>query len=325
MTVYLIRRLFQAAIVVLVISLLVFCGVFMIGDPIEILISPDATPEDFEIARRSLGLDKSLVEQYLTFLGNLTSGEFGKSFVTGIPAADLIFQRMPATVELAVFSVVLAISGGVGFGVWAGLKPDSLAGRSIMAGSILGFSLPNFWQGLLLIMLFAVFLGWFPAGGRGDTVPLFGIPVSFLTLDGLWHLILPAINLALFKMSLIIRLTRAGVREVLLQDYVKFARAKGLSTRRVIGVHVMKNIMIPVVTVSGLELGNVIAFAVVTETVFAWPGMGKLLIDSIELLDRPVIVAYLMIIVFIFIFINLVVDVLYSIIDPRVRLQDVQA
>jgi peptide/nickel transport system permease protein len=207
----------------------------------------------------------------------------------------------------------------------AGLKPDSWVGKGIMAGSILGFSLPTFWVGLMLIMVFAVMLGWLPASGRGDTVALFGIHVSFLTWDGLTHLFLPALNLALFKMSLVTRLSRAGTREVLLQDYIKFARAKGISNSRVIGVHVLKNILIPVVTVLGLELGSVIAFAVVTETVFAWPGIGKLLIDSIGNLDRPVVVAYLLLTVTMFIIINFLVDILYSILDPRVRLGDVKS
>jgi peptide/nickel transport system permease protein len=189
-----------------------------------------------------------------------------------------------------------------------------------MTGSILGFSLPTFWVGLILIMVFSVFLGWLPASGRGDTVDILGIPVSFLTWDGLTHLFLPALNLALFKMALVIRLARSGTREVLLQDYIKFARAKGLSDTRIICVHVLKNILIPVITVLGLELGNVIAFAVVTETVFAWPGIGKLLIDSISNLDRPVVVAYLLLTVTMFILINFIVDILYSVLDPRVRL-----
>jgi peptide/nickel transport system permease protein len=206
--------------------------------------------------------------------------------------------------------------------MWAGLKPNSFAGRAIMAGSILGFSLPNFWQGLMLVLVFAVLLGWFPAGGRGETVEFLGVQTSLLTLDGWSHLILPALNLALFKMAVVIRLARAGTREVSLQDYVRFARAKGLSPRRVILVHILKNIMIPVVTVLGLELGSMIAFAVVTETVFAWPGMGKLLIDSITRLDRPVIVAYLMLTVCLFVIINLVVDLIYAAIDPRVRLSE---
>ena len=194
-----------------------------------------------------------------------------------------------------------------------------------MAGSILGFSLPTFWVGLMMIMLFAVMLGWLPSTGRGDTVPLLGVPVSFLTWDGLSHLLMPALNLALLKMSLAIRLARAGVREAIHQDYIKFARAKGLRPARIIRVHLLKNILIPVTTVMGLEFGNLIAFSLVTETVFAWPGMGKLIIDSINNLDRPVVVAYLMITVLLFVLINLVVDILYSVLDPRVRLQDIKA
>jgi peptide/nickel transport system permease protein len=215
---------------------------------------------------------------------------------------------------------VLAVLLGIPLGLLAGLKPHSWVGRSIMAGSIVGFSLPTFWVGLVLIMVFSVELGWLPPNGRGQTVSLLGVPVSFLTWDGLRHLAMPAFNLALLKLSLLVRLTRAGTREALLQDYVKFARAKGLPMRRVIGVHVLKNIMIPIVTVIGLELGSVIAFAIVTESIFAWPGTGKLLIDSINQLDRPVIVAYLMVIVAIFIAINLVVDIAYSMLDPRVRI-----
>jgi peptide/nickel transport system permease protein len=231
---------------------------------------------------------------------------------------------MPATLELAFSALLLAIVFGIPLGMWAGLKPDSLASKSIMAGSIFGFSLPTFWVGIMIIMIFAVILGWLPSGGRGETRDLFGVPVSFLTWDGLEHLVLPAVNLALLKISLAIRLTRAGTREVIHQDYVKFARAKGLRTSRIILVHVLKNILIPVITVLGLEFGSLIAFSVVTETVFAWPGMGKLIIDSINLLDRPVVVAYLMITVCMFIIINLVVDILYSVLDPRVRLQDVK-
>jgi peptide/nickel transport system permease protein len=229
---------------------------------------------------------------------------------------------MPATLELALVAMLIAIALGIPLGLWAGLKPNSVSARSIMAGSILGFSLPTFWVGLMLIMVFSVMLGWLPSNGRGPTTALFGVQVSFLSLEGWRHLILPATNLALFKLALLIRLTRSGTREALLQDYVKFARAKGLSNARVIGVHVLRNILIPIVTVIGLEFGSVIAFAIVTETVFAWPGMGKLLIDSINLLDRPIIVAYLLVIVTMFIVINLVVDILYSALDPRVRLTE---
>jgi len=322
---FLIRRLMQSGLVLLVMSLLVFVGVFAIGNPVDILINPDADQAEIERAIRALGLDKPMWEQYWIFLVNAVQGDLGRSFVFNIPALQLIWQRMPATLELAAFAMFLAIFMGIPLGMIAGLKPDSWVGRTIMTGSILGFSLPTFWVGLMMILLFAVYLGWLPASGRGETVDLFGVPVSFLTLNGLSHLLLPAINLALFKLSLTIRLARAGTREAMLMDYVKFARAKGLSNARVILVHVFKNIMIPVVTVLGLELGNVIAFSVVTETIFSWPGMGKLIIDSINVLDRPVIVAYLLMTVTMFIVINLVVDIIYSLLDPRVRLGDMKS
>jgi peptide/nickel transport system permease protein len=218
--------------------------------------------------------------------------------------------------------VFLSVAFGIPLGMYAGYRPESRAAKTIMATSIAGFSLPTFWVGLMMILVFAVELGWLPASGRGQLGTFLGLQSSLFSLDGLAHLALPALNLALFNISLVIRLTRAGMRENMPMDYVKFARAKGLSQRRVVLVHVMKNIMIPVVTVIGLEIGQVIAFAVVTETIFAWPGMGKLIIDSINNLDRPVIVAYLLIIVLMFIVINLVVDVLYSVLDPRVRLSD---
>ena len=325
MSVFITRRVLQSLVVVFVMSLLVFFGVNIVGDPIDMLINPEADQEDIEAAIRALGLDRPIHEQYWYFVVNALKGDLGKSFIFAEPALKLILQRMPATMELALTAMIMAIFVGIPLGVFAGLRPNSKISKTIMAGSILGFSLPTFWVGLMFIMIFAVMLGWLPSTGRGETTSLFGIQVSFLTWDGLRHLLLPALNLALFKMSLVIRLARAGTREVALQDYIKFARAKGLSSSRVVLVHVMKNIMIPVVTVLGLELGGVIAFAVVTETVFAWPGMGKLLIDSIQLLDRPVVVAYLMITVLMFIVINLVVDVIYSLLDPRVRLKDVKS
>jgi peptide/nickel transport system permease protein len=320
--IYVIRRSLQSVLVLCVMSLLVFVGVYAVGNPIDILINPQADQIDRERAIAALGLDRSLPEQYLTFLQGAASGDLGRSFVHSTPALQLILERMPATLELAIAAMLIAILLGIPLGLWAGLKPDSASGRTIMAGSILGFSLPTFWVGLMLVMVFSVMLGWLPSNGRGPTIDVLGVPVSFLTLEGWRHLIMPATNLALFKLALLIRLTRAGTREALLQDYVKFARAKGLANRRVIGVHVLRNILIPIVTVIGLEFGSVIAFAIVTESVFAWPGMGKLLIDSINLLDRPVIVAYLLVIVTIFIVINLAVDVLYSVLDPRVRLAD---
>lgn len=321
MSVYLLRRLLQAVAVVFAMSLIVFVGVYAIGDPVEILISPDADQMERERAIAALGLDLPLWEQYFVFLGKAVQGDLGRSFVFNEPALRLILQRMPATLELAFGATIMALIIGLPLGLYAGLRPDSAVSRGIMAGSILGFSLPTFWVGLMLIMVFAVQLGWLPSTGRGPTREFLGMQWSFLTTDGLRHLLMPAINLALFKISLVIRLTRAGVRETILQDYVKFARAKGLSPNRVIFVHVFKNILIPVVTVVGLELGSTIAFSVVTESVFAWPGMGKLIIDSINVLDRPVIVAYLMIIVLMFITINLLVDLTYSVLDPRVRLE----
>ena len=320
MLAFALRRLGQSLLVLVLMSLLVFLGVYAIGNPIDLLVNPQA--DDVERARATvaLGLDQPILAQYVTFLKRAASGDLGRSFVYNIPAIQLILERLPATLELAFSATFLAVLVGIPLGLLAGLKPESFIGRSIMAGSILGFSLPTFWVGLVLIMVFSVQLGWLPPNGRGETVLLFGVPVSFLTRDGLAHLAMPAANLALFKLALMIRLTRAGTREAMLQDYVKFARAKGLASRRVIGVHVLKNILIPIVTVIGLELGSVIAFAIITESIFAWPGSGKLLIDSINQLDRPVIVAYLLVIVTIFIAINFVVDVLYSVLDPRVRL-----
>ncbi|MDX2103371.1 MAG: ABC transporter permease [Alphaproteobacteria bacterium] len=322
MTVYLIRRLMQAGLVLAVMSVLVFLGVFAVGDPIEILISPEATQFEKEEARRALGLDLPLWQQYLVFLENAVQGDLGRSFVFNMPAIQVILMRFPATLELALVAMLWTVLFGVPLGLWAGLKPNSVSGKTIMAGSILGFSLPSFWVGLMLIMTFAVMLGWLPSTGRAEPVTMFGITSSLWTAKGWAHVMLPSINLALGQIALVIRLTRAGVREAMLMDYVKFARAKGLTRRRVIGVHVMKNIMIPIVTVLGLELGSLIAFAVVTESIFAWPGMGKLIIDSINLLDRPIVVAYLMMTVFLVILINFAVDVLYSVLDPRVRLKD---
>jgi peptide/nickel transport system permease protein len=313
--VFIIRRVLQSLVVVLVMSLVVFVGVHVVGDPVHILISDDMTQAEIEAFIQRLGLDRPVHEQYFHFLANALRGDLGNSFVYGEPALKLILQRMPATLELAFAAFLLAIAFGIPLGMYAGLKPESPASRGIMAGSILGFSLPTFWVGLMLIMVFAVMLGWLPSTGRGD----------FMTWEGLRHLALPAFNLALFKMALVTRLARAGTREAALQDYVKFARAKGLSPARVVLVHVLKNILVPVVTVLGLELGGLIAFSVVTETVFAWPGMGKLLIDSIQRLDRPVVVAYLVITVLMFVFINLVVDILYSMLDPRVRLKEAKA
>ena len=315
----------QSALVVVIMSFIVFSGVFLVGDPVEILVSDDADQEEREMMIKSMGLDKPFLVQYGIFISKAIKGDLGDSFVIQEPALLLILDRMPATMELAVVALLIAVLFGIPLGVWAGLKPESIASKSIMTGSILGFSLPTFWVGIMMILLFAVMLGWLPSTGRGDVQIILGMPISIFSWDGFSHVLMPAVNLALFKLSMVIRLARAGTREVLHQDYIKFARAKGLRETRIILIHVMKNILIPVVTVLGLEFGGLVAFSVVTETVFAWPGMGKLLIDSIGLLDRPIIVAYLMIIVFLFVLINLLVDICYSILDPRVRLQDIKS
>ncbi|MEH0021546.1 MAG: ABC transporter permease [Desulfobacter sp.] len=322
MIVFILRRLWQSGFVLLTMSVIVFVGVYAVGNPVDILISPEADQIEIDRATRALGLDKPLYEQYWIFLKNAVKGDLGSSFVYNEPALKVIFQRMPATLELAFTAMFFAVVLGIPLGMYAGLNSDTFIGRTIMSGSILGFSLPTFWVGLMFIMLFAVILGWLPSGGRGETVEVLGMQFSFLSADGLKHLVLPAMNLALFKLSLTIRLARSGVRECMVMDYIKFARAKGLSKTRIIGVHLLKNILIPVITVLGLELGALIAFAVVTETVFSWPGMGKLIIDSIGVLDRPIIVAYLLIISLMFVLINFIVDILYSVLDPRVRLQD---
>jgi peptide/nickel transport system permease protein len=314
------RRVLQSFGVLAVMSLLVFAGVYAVGNPMDILVNPQSDQNEIARATAALGLDRPLLEQYFIFIRDAATGDLGRSFAFNVPAIGLILERMPATLELATAAMLIAVLLGIPLGLWAGLRPRSAAGKTIMAGSILGFSLPTFWVGIVLILVFSVWLGWLPTSGRGPTANLFGVPVSFLTLEGLRHLLLPAANLALFNLSLVIRLTRSGTREAIGQDYVRFARAKGLTETRIVGVHVLRNVLVPVVTVAGVEFGSVIAFAVVTESIFAWPGMGKLLIDSINVLDRPVIVGYLCIVVALFVAINLFVDLAYSWLDPRVRL-----
>jgi peptide/nickel transport system permease protein len=321
MLAYVARRLAQSLAVLVLMSLLVFAGVYAVGNPVDILVNPQSDQDEIARATAALGLDRPLAEQYLVFLKDAATGDLGRSFVYNVPAIGLILERMPATLELATAAMLIALLLGVPLGLWAGVAPRSAAGRAITAGSILGFSLPTFWVGLMLVMVFSVWLGWLPTSGRGPTTTIAGIPVSFLSIEGLRHLALPAANLALFNLSLLARLARSGAREAMQQDYVRFARAKGLAESRIVGTHVLKNVLVPVVTVAGVEFGSVIAFAVVTESIFAWPGMGKLLIDSIGVLDRPVMVAYLCIVVLLFVAINLAVDLLVSWLDPRVRLE----
>ncbi|MGE0717419.1 MAG: ABC transporter permease [Alphaproteobacteria bacterium] len=316
---FLINRLLQAAAVMAVMSVIVFVGVYAIGNPMDVLIPPDATQQIRAEVVARYGLDRPLVEQYLSFAGNLLQGDFGRSFVFNLPVGELILARLPATAELALAAVLGASLLGIPLGIYAGYRPNSPVSRAIMGVSILGFSVPTFWVGLILILTFAVELRWLPAGGRGPTAEILGVPWSFTSLEGLSHLLLPAFNLALFKLALLIRLARAGTREAMLSDYVKFARAQGQTELTVLRGHVLKNISIPIVTVFGLELGSTLAFAVVTETIFSWPGLGKLIIDSIRDLDRPVMVAYLVLVTFTFVVINFAVDLVYGALDPRLR------
>lgn len=320
MTGFFIIRLLQTAGVLLAMSVIVFVGVYAIGNPVDVLIDPAASPAERAASIKALGLDRPMWAQYGTFLGNALRGDLGDSFVFNEPAIQLILTRLPATLELSIAALILAVAIGLPLGLIAGLRPGGAVDRTLMTGSIVMFSLPTFWVGLLLIMVFAVSFGLLPAGGRGETRELFGIPFSFLTLDGLKHLALPAFNLALFKLSLVLRLVRAGVQEQMGSDYVAFARAKGVGETRILFRHVLPNILLPVITVLGLEFGSLLAFAVVTETIFAWPGMGRLLINSIQVLDRPVIVAYLLVTVTIFAVINLIVDLAYAGLDPRTRI-----
>ncbi len=316
---FLIGRLLQAAAVVLVMSVVVFLGVYAIGNPIDVLIDPAATQAMRAELIRRYGLDLPLWQQYWRFLSAVLQGDFGQSFVFRIPVLSLILSRLPATLELAVTAMLIATVVGIPLGILAGYRPDAPSSKAIMAISTLGFSVPTFWVGLLLILAFAVELRWLPSGGRGPVTDFLGLKLSVFSWEGWRHLLLPALNLSLFKLGLLIRLVRAGTEEVMGSEHVRFARAQGLPERQVVGLHVLKNIGIPIVTIFGLEFGSTLAFAVVTETVFNWPGMGKLIIESITSLDRPVMVAYLVLVVLLFVAINLAVELTYGLLDPRLR------
>jgi peptide/nickel transport system permease protein len=318
---YLLKRLIQMVLVLWIVSVIVFMMMSFTGDPVFMVVPIDATDAEIAQARRLLGLDQSLLVQYWKFLTALVQGDFGRSYVFRQPAMTLILERLPATVEMVLVAMALAVIVAIPLGVYAGANPDGRISRTIMAGSLLGISLPGFWVGMVLIYLFAVHWGIFPSSGRGDTAELFGLRISLLTRDGWHHIALPAITLSLGTMAILLRMTRAGMMEVGRQDYMKFARAKGVTRRDVLYRHGLKNALIPVVTIFGLQLGDLIAFATITETIFSWPGMGKLLIDSIYRADRPVIVVYLMLVALIFVVINFLVDLVYTLIDPRITLK----
>lgn len=325
MTAYVLQRLIQSVFVLLAVSVVVFFAVYGIGDPIELLVPPQVSEAERQALIRRLGLDLPVWQQYLTFMANALKGDLGRSFVHGVSAVQLILARLPATLELVLLAMALALAVGVPLGLMAGLDPESRRARIVMAGTVLGYSLPSFWKGMMLILLFAVLLGWLPTAGRGETISVLGLQTSLLTLDGLRHIALPALNLAIPNLALIVSLVAAGTTETMTQDYVKYARAKGVRAKRIVNRHLLRNILIPVVTVVGVEFGSLVAFSTITETVFAWPGMGKLLIDSVYQLDRPVVVAYVLLATLLFVSVNFLVDVLYAALDPRVKLAGEQA
>jgi peptide/nickel transport system permease protein len=321
MIAFVLRRLAQSILVLLFVGFVSFSMFRFIGDPINNMMGQEATLEQRAELARQLGLDQPFPIQFARFIGRAATGDFGVSYRLGRPVMDLILERLPATLELAFVSALLAFFVGVSLGVYTAIRPRGLASRFVMTASLVGVSLPTFLIGIGLIYLFAVELGWLPSFGRGQTVQIGGWSTGFLTQSGLASLVLPAITLALYQMTLIMRLVRAEMMEVLRSDYIKFARARGLPERRVNFRHALKNTMVPVITITGLQLGSIIAFAIVTETVFQWPGVGLLFITSVQFVDVPVMAAYLMLIGLVFVVINLVVDLLYYAVDPRLRVE----
>ncbi|MBN7784290.1 ABC transporter permease [Ponticoccus gilvus] len=319
MLAFIIRRLGQSVLVLLVTGLVAFSMFTFVGDPIDNMLGQERTAEDIARLRERLGLDRPFVVQYFKFLQEAAQGNFGVSYRQGRPVTEILLERAPATLELAFVSGVLAIVFGIALGVFTAIRRDGVLASVIMSGSLIGVSLPTFLIGILLIYVFSVELGWLPSFGRGAVVDLGGWTTGFLTTSGLKALILPSITLGLYQMTLIMRLVRSEMLEVLRQDYIRFARARGLRERAVNFRHALKNTMVPVITVIGLQLGAIIAFAIITETVFQWPGVGLLFINAIQFVDIPVMAAYLMLISVMFVAINLLVDILYFFIDPRLR------
>ncbi len=321
MLVFILRRLAQALAVMLTVGLIAFSLFQYIGDPVLFLVGQDATPEQVKLIREDLGMDKPAIVQFGKFVKNAVQGEFGMSLRQGRKVSTLIKERLPATLELAMISAVLALGIAIPLGVYTALRRGKFMAQTILAASLLGVSLPTFLIGIILILIFAVQLQWLPSFGRGATTPLGWWTTGLLTKDGIVHLILPSITLAIFQMTLILRLVRSEMLEVLRADYIKFARARGIKTRAVHFGHALKNTLVPVLTITGLQLGALIAFAIITETVFQWPGMGLLFIQAVGFADVPVMAAYLCLIALIFVVINLVVDLLYFVVDPRLRIE----
>ena len=321
MIAFILRRLLQAILVMLTVAFIAFMLFQYVGDPVTQLLGQDATPEQRTQLRADLGLDKPFPVQFARFVGNAAQGEFGLSLRQGRKVSALIAERFPATLELAAMAALIALAVGIPLGVYAALRRDGVGAQVLMVASLFGVSLPTFLIGILLILLFAVTLKWLPSFGRGDTVQLGFWSTGLLSADGWRHILLPALTLSVFQLTVIIRLVRAEMLEVLRTDYVKFARARGLTDRAVHFGHALKNTLVPVITFTGLQLGGLIAFAIITETVFQWPGMGLLFIQAVQFADVPVMAAYLCLIALVFVVINLAVDLLYFTVDPRLRVQ----
>jgi peptide/nickel transport system permease protein len=320
MLAFIVRRLVQAILVMLTVAFVAFLLFQYVGDPVAQMLGQDATPEDRARLRAELGLDQPFFVQFATFVGNAAQGDFGISLRQGRSVSTLIKERLPATLELSFAAAIIAIVVGIPAGVYTALRRNSWFAHFLLAASLVGVSLPTFLIGILFILIFAVQLGWLPSFGRGDTVALGWWTTGLLTAKGWQHLILPSITLSLFQLTLILRLVRAEMLEVLRTDYIKFARARGLTNRAVHFGHALKNTLVPVITITGLQLGGIIAFAIVTETVFQWPGMGLLFIQSVQFADVPVMAAYLCLIALVFVLINLIVDLMYFAVDPRLRI-----
>ncbi len=325
MLAFVLRRLVQAALVMLVVGLIAFAMFRFVGDPVVFMLGQDATPEERVRMTQALGLDQPFYVQYATYLARAAQGEFGLSLRQLRPVSTLIVERLPATLELSLVAALFALAAGIPMGVYTALRRNSWLSQALLAISLIGVSLPTFLIGILLILVFAVILGWLPSFGRGDTVAIGWWTTGLLTTSGLKALVLPSITLGLFQMTLIQRLVRSEMLEVLRTDYIKFARARGLTDRAVHFRHALKNTLVPVITITGLQLGSIIAFAIITETVFQWPGMGLLFIQSVSFADVPVMAAYLCLIALFFVVINLVVDLLYYAVDPRLRIERVGA
>ena len=319
MLAFAIRRLLEAVVVLLTVAALAFVLFRFVGDPINQMVSQDTTPAERAELRHALGLDDPIPVQFFRFVGNAVRFEFGLSYQVKQPVAQLIADRLPATVELSLAAALFALSIGIPMGVYTGIRPDSWLTRLFLAVSLVGVSLPTFLIGILLIYVFAVWLGWLPSFGRGDVVKLGFWTTGFLTVSGLKALIMPGVTLGLFQMTLITRLVRSELLEVLRTDYIKFARARGLADRAVHFHHALKNTLVPVITIIGLQIGGLIAFAIITEQVFQWPGMGLMFINAVQYADVPVMAAYLLLVALLFVAINFVVDLLYALIDPRIR------